>query len=541
MPKLMLKKPATVASIITLIVAAILLVNTAPLGQAQTSTVITSDTTWSKADSPITLQGKVQVKDGATLTIEPGVTVNFGNYYLRVEGDATLNARGTSSNPIHFKGTGELSGIELVTSATWDEQTSSGTIIDNAIIDFAYLSCDNAKVSNSVITVRNFFMSGIYAEVSNNKITGNVHFDGGKISYNMINGDAEIGLSPNVSYNTIKGSVTISGDDSGKPVISHNFIEGSITQFHGSSTLSYNDISGKVALSGGPPTVTYNTLYNGLSLSQVNGTISNNNILGGEVGISVGTSFRHIYVIITNNIISDCTTAGIKASHETRDLGPIGTTNGDVTLLISGNMIKDCNYGIDLSDVKATIEGNLFMNNKYGLIGGSSIQHNTFSNNDVGVASLGTVRYNNFQNNRYGFSMQMRTMWIHHDINATYNWWGTTDKEAIKQTLYDYKNDFELGNITFEPYLTSPDPTAPTTSYQPITGPSTENIPTTTPSTQPTQASSQPTAETPTQPNTQEETVLGLEWRDLVIALLGVVVAVLAIAIVLLLRHRGKR
>jgi hypothetical protein len=48
------------------------------------------------------------------------------------------------------------------------------------------------------------------------------------------------------------------------------------------------------------------------------------------------------------------------------------------------------------------------------------------------------------------------------DVNATYNWWGTTNTQAINQTIYDFKYDFELGVGTFVPFLTAPNPEAPT-------------------------------------------------------------------------------
>jgi hypothetical protein len=47
-----------------------------------------------------------------------------------------------------------------------------------------------------------------------------------------------------------------------------------------------------------------------------------------------------------------------------------------------------------------------------------------------------------------------------YDFNATYNWWGTTDVQVINQTIHDYKNDFNLGNVTFEPFLTEANPSA---------------------------------------------------------------------------------
>ncbi len=70
------------------------------VGHAETpvSGVITSNATWTQADSPYMLTGNLIVNSGVTLTIDPGVTVNVDSYQLQVNG--LLNARGTSSNKI---------------------------------------------------------------------------------------------------------------------------------------------------------------------------------------------------------------------------------------------------------------------------------------------------------------------------------------------------------------------------------------------------------------------------------------------------------
>src|SRR5665647_583394 len=59
-----------------------------------------SDVTWTLANSPYNFTGNVAVAAGVTLTIEPGVIVNFGTCFLDVNG--TLIARGTSSDKIFF-------------------------------------------------------------------------------------------------------------------------------------------------------------------------------------------------------------------------------------------------------------------------------------------------------------------------------------------------------------------------------------------------------------------------------------------------------
>ena len=79
-----------------------LLVSQFIFSQTTVSGAITSDSTWSLADSPYILTGSVLVPDGVTLTIEAGVTVKV-NSGLYIKNEGTIIAVGTSSNKITFE------------------------------------------------------------------------------------------------------------------------------------------------------------------------------------------------------------------------------------------------------------------------------------------------------------------------------------------------------------------------------------------------------------------------------------------------------
>ena len=69
------------------------------------------------------------------------------------------------------------------------------------------------------------------------------------------------------------------------------------------------------------------------------------------------------------------------------------------------------------------------------------------------------------------------------DINVANNWWGTTDTTTIEEKIYDYHDDFNLGEATYTPILTEPnpqaipDPNAPIPVLTPTPSPSTSPTP----------------------------------------------------------------
>lgn len=96
-------------------------------GVGVTGTVITEGQvsgSWVKANSPYTVTGDIEVANGKTLTIEPGVVVKFaGHYKFTVGYRATLNATGTEEENIIFTATDTDEGwfgLRLINSGNDD-------------------------------------------------------------------------------------------------------------------------------------------------------------------------------------------------------------------------------------------------------------------------------------------------------------------------------------------------------------------------------------------------------------------------------------
>ncbi len=70
----------------------------------------------------------------------------------------------------------------------------------------------------------------------------------------------------------------------------------------------------------------------------------------------------------------------------------------------------------------------------------------------VGNAPTLTVKNNNLENNgKYSFYL-----YTGNNIDATSNWWGTTDTQTIENSIWDSTFEPYDGNVTINPILTAP-------------------------------------------------------------------------------------
>jgi hypothetical protein len=75
----------------------------------------------------------------------------------------------------------------------------------------------------------------------------------------------------------------------------------------------------------------------------------------------------------------------------------------------------------------------------------------------LGPLASATITQNNIYSNGQNIHLTEQ-----YDIDAVNNWWGTADINAINQTIWDRKNDpVNLGTLNFVPYLSEPNPNAP--------------------------------------------------------------------------------
>jgi len=406
----------------------LILMGSMPFGLAQSGTnvsgIITSDTTWTQANSPYTLTGPVAVNVGTTLTIQAGTTVNLGSYYIQVNG--TLVAIGNAANEIIFNSGTNFGTINFEQSgSSWNQQTQTG-----CIIDYAVLSC----------------------------------------SINIYN------VSPLISNNQFS-----------YPMDLFTFAGGP-----------------GVSVYGGSPLILNNTSDSYFDVFDVGLAVISNNTLSGEYA-GVGC-FSNSSVVI-DNTFSGC---GI-------EMGGAATMG-------------------------ATIEGNLLYQGNVAIYcgpGQAIIQNNTIADNQIGIqlpSASSTIIYNNLLNNQLSISLiDTGTNTLQpNDINATYNYWGTTDQQAINQTIFDFKDNFNLGTVNFVPFLTAPNPQAPSLNTVIATPtPTPSSTPTPTQSSTPTTSLTLSPTPTPTQPpnSTSKPFTISLSFPLAATVITVIIIALIVVAI----------
>lgn len=391
------------ASLVTLLICTLFFVSTEIVGATDVSGTVSSSATWTKEGSPYTLTGNLTVASGVTLTIEPSVVIQMpSNCILQVNG--ALVAKGTSSEKINFKG-GDVSLGE----------GSSSCIIENAFFD-----CANLIVASSATIKDNTIIGQASSERHEALlITGGAPI----ISNNLIYGaDSQRGIritggSPTITQNGIMGMIISEGNKAEAIVITHNTIEGGVSLSQSGATITNNLITGFKY-------VNFNGYVEGLF------DLIYDSWLGGGIGITADYSDiqRGIGGVITDNVIT-------------------GSIDG-ISVLQGGT---------------TTIERNLIVNTTRDAIRVSSdavIRDNTLRNNQRGivVGNMPTVIINN--NNLEDNGNYSVYLYTGVDVDASSNWWGTTDLQTIENWIWDSTYETYVGTVNIEPLLTVPNQNA---------------------------------------------------------------------------------
>ena len=285
-------------------------------GGSNLTGLLSSDKTLYKSCSPYTVTGNWWIKDGATVTVEKGVTININDSkYIKVDGDFIIEPGAT----LNFGYQSDIKAIEGRINAQGnilDSITFSGnewlgiTLKNNSVIKYAILTgatyntsqITDSEISNS--TISNF--STIYL------------YQGSKLKYNKIHNIGEINSSNSeINYpNIIYGNEIF--DRRGSSTGAQTYVLNLLT----SSSVKYNRI--------------YETKTNVQNIYAIiidggtNNSTIESNILGGSEGIhgTVGIYYnKPVNATIKNNVIGGYIMDNVWTSANFQTNTPLNNTN----------------------------------------------------------------------------------------------------------------------------------------------------------------------------------------------------------------------
>ena len=348
--------------LLSVMFASFALVADLDFGSAQPSTqvsgVLTDDTVWGKQGSPYVFVGAVGVPAGVTLTVEAGVVVNVGSYYLEVNG--TLNVEGTGSenvflladeNPIHGP------------AISWVAAVPVGQGHNNIVVAYGN---PTVNIKNAVLNNTSLFGLGTSSEAT---VT--------------IKDCALLNSAVN-----IWGSITVSSSYSTGAILSR-----------GNSNFTSNTFLGGVEVSGAF-TVIGNNITNAGGAAVMawgSGAISGNIIWGSSYGVTQDDKTT-LSATVERNLITN-NTCGIYLRDSSDDavikdntfaVNNVGVSNPSNRVAIAGNsFIDNAVYDIQAGSDAVNAAGNY-----WGTTNSEEISQKIFDSTDD--FSLGTIIYTPF-------------------------------------------------------------------------------------------------------------------------------------------------
>ncbi len=384
-----------------------------------------------------------------------------------ISADHSFIVQGTQVKNNIIKG-GTVSAIEQIT----DNTIESGYYLTDFRVFGGY-----ATYNESTAAIRG--ISGESPYIAGNTITGGGLYYYAFIFYSSVSTvpaiDFTSGGNPTIINNMILGrsglafsgncsslsSNLVTGDAEGSvPVVTNNTVTGSLRL--GSSTVFNNTVSKVIAINSTALTITRNNAQ-GISVSQGSGYITDN---------IIKSNYTSSTQVSTNGTAVDSQETGISV---------MGNAN------IQRNYIANSFVGITVTNCTATIKDNTITNCGIGI--------------GLNASGKATVNSNNIQDNNQNIALWFGNI---NNVDATGNYWGTTDQTAIGQSIFDSRRDFNLGTVIFTPILTAsnanamPDQNAEGPTITPTPTPTATSTPT---PTEPVTSSPSPTASTTGNPS----------------------------------------
>lgn len=504
---------------ILLVVVNLIISFIAAQSRAETPVIgfIAQDTTWTQAKSPYVTLGNIIVKEGVTLTIEPGVTVQFDSgHSLTIEG--RLIARGTDKQGIKFTPKGEKKpgvwdGIVFENSSTDAKFDAAGNYVSGSILQ--YCTVEFAETGVKANSASPFID---HCVISNNASRGISISKGdvvvirdSKIADNKDGGiSVEYSKSVTLTGNTVTGNTAWRGGgiyvSDGTVVISNNTVTentvmcgsfydcygGGIYIEGGSATISDNIFTGNMVIGSGYGSGIGGGIYIKSVATISNNVLTKNTAIGGSSsiawwggdGLGGGIYVEGDSAIIRNNTLTGNRAIGGSGSPAAKNGdgsgGGIYVEGGTTTIsnnTLTGNRAiagynrydrGSGNGGGIYAYGEETITGNTITENRSSDVvaiyykGSKDITGNFIANNvaeesgnnsAVFIYGNPTFMGNTIIDNQTKYNLYYAQSKGSPNLNATNNYWGATTEVEIRVKIYDFFIDNSKAFVDVAPFL----------------------------------------------------------------------------------------
>jgi parallel beta-helix repeat protein len=383
---------------------------------------LAADTTWAKDNSPLVLTGAVTVKPGATLTIEPGVTVQFllGSR-LVVEG--TLIARGTVEQPIRFTSAATKApsfydgdGVLFADSSADDRCLLEHCVVEHQRVG---VTCSAASPTlRRCLFTRNGNVALLATDGAGPRVEDQCRFES----------NDGVGLRAEKAGFGVRRCLILKNADGGIHIADNS--KGTIE----ASRICENAKAGIICDNFASPTIQAceiaSNLGDGIRCDRSSGPTIQGNVIRGNRG------------------------AGVRCLR-------------DSASTLSGNLIEaNQDYPIVLEKSDGVIKGNTIVGNRpYGLncasaasprIEGNWIERNGAAGIICTEGSAPTITRNAILGHAKAISNIGSLL-----IQARENYFGDVDDKRMEDIIFDRGDDKTLGQVVWQPRLTEPPPRPP--------------------------------------------------------------------------------